>query len=244
MAGEMHQFPRRSEAPREAPPKPSLPAREPIVFETFEADDARGLLEIARRASTSAETLLSFIHENRDLAQHSGIETVGIEILVVMQGDRWQGVVEALEESEKTGRSAHISRDGLGLLKRVETLLAEASTNIRKFTDGDFSAMEIVESRARREADYHKAFLALEERRMDGIRKEIAAKEDAARRQAETIATLKSALGASRSSARSIGSSGIGESSDFPLWIPLVIFGAVTVVVVAVAVAAGGTKRK
>lgn len=201
------------------------------VFETFEVDESSNLLEVAQKALNGAETLLEFIHQNRDLAHHCGIETLGIEIVAIMSGDRFSGVVDTLEESVQRNRPATLSRDGLAILRRIETLLADASANIRKFTVGDFTAMEIVESRARREADYQKAYLDLEEKRMEGIRAELTAKEQAARRQADAISSLKSALGGSRNSG-ALPSSRMGQSSDMPLWVPFAIFGAIAIVAV------------
>jgi len=226
--GEVLKFPKPGGEERKVPFRPAP------VFETFGVTESSELLTVAQQALSGAESLLEFIHKNRDLAHHCGIETLGVEIVAIMEGGRFSGVVDALEDAIQHDHSATLSRDGLAILRRMETLLAEASANIRKFSEGDFSVMEIVESRARREADYHKAYLDLEERRMDGIRKELASKEQAARRQAEAIATLKSALGASNSSSSSPRISRMGQSSDFPLWIPFAIFGAIAIVAVVV----------
>lgn len=229
--GEVLKFPTPGGEERKVPTFRPAP-----VFETFEVTESGELLAVAHQALAGTESLLEFIHKNRDLAHHCGIETLGVEIVAIMEGGRFSSVVDALEDAIQHDRSATLSRDGLAILRRLESLLAEASANIRKFSEGDFSVMEIVESRARREADYHKAYLDLEERRMDGIRTEIAAKEQAARKQADAIATLKSALGAHNASGSSSSPrpSRMGQSSDFPLWIPFAIFGAIAIVAVVV----------
>ena len=246
MPAEILRFPspERPDGPKESA---GLPARKPPVFETFDSGRARELMAAARRTLDGAETLLAFIHENRDLAMHAGIETLGVEVVAITEGDRFGRVIDALEDAAMNGRSAALSLDGLSVLRRLETLLAEAASNIRRFTEGDFALMEIVEARARREAEYQKAYLEIEERRMEGVRSELAAKEEASRRHADSIAVLKSALGGQRASsgarAREI-QVGRPGSSDFPLWIPFVIFGAVAVAVTVVALAASRSGSK
>lgn len=236
MAGEVLRFPGSGGEERKVPTFRQAP-----VLETFEVAESAELLIVAQQALTGAETLLEFIHENRDLARHCGIETIGVEIVAIMEGDRFSSVVDALEEAVRRERPASLTANGLAILRRMEALLAEASKNVRKFTEGDFTVMEIVEARARREADYHKAYLDIEERRMEGIRSEIASKEKAARRQADAIATLKSALGSMQGSSGENRPVRMGQSrsTDFPLWIPFAIFGAIAVTVTVIAVVAG-----
>lgn len=232
MSATVHRFP----TPGGEEKKPFFVAPA-TVLETFDPVRTSELLEVARNALAGAETLLDFVHENRDLARHSGIETIAIELVAIMQGDRFSRVIDALEESSRQGMPVQLTPEGLSTLRRMESLLAESSANVRKFTEGDFTAMEIVEARARREADYHQAYLDLEEKRMDGIRQELAAKQASARRQADKIATLKAALGQSRSSTTPSAPAS-SRSSDFPLWLPLAIFGAVAVTVTIIAVLA------
>jgi hypothetical protein len=88
-----------------------------------------------------AELLLDFVHGNRDIARQAGIETIVIEIFAAMQGDSFSGVINEIEEAARNGQSLKISHRGLATLRRIETLVAEASTNMRKFVDGDFSVM-------------------------------------------------------------------------------------------------------
>lgn len=233
MNATVHRFPTPGGGGEEKKPVFSRP---PAELETFDTERGAELLAVARNSLSSAETLLEFVHDNRELARHSGIETIAIELVAIMQGDRFSRVIDALEESARDGIPVQITREGLATLRRVESLLAESSANVRKFTEGDFTVMEIVEARARRDADYHQAYLELEEKRMDGIRKELSAKQDSARRQAEKIATLKSALGQSRPGSASPSGSRPSETS---IWIPFAIFGVIAVTVTVVALVAG-----
>lgn len=237
MTAAVHQFPGCD--PCRDPDPASL--RPKVTFETFDLDKAKALLEVANQRLAGSTVLLSFIDQNRDLARHAGVETIGIELVALMEGDRFSRVIDALEEAIECENAAHISTDGMGILKRIETLLAEASANIRRFTEGDFSAMEIMEARASRDVDYHRAYIQLEEQRLESLRDDLSLKEKSAARQAATIAAVKSAISSNPSAAvNTVRAPMLGQSrnTDFPIWIPLAIFGAIAVAATVIAVMA------
>lgn len=238
MAGALHKFPSQ-EGAGDKKPTPSL--RPAVVFESFDEAQAKSLLDVAQQRLAGAQTLLQFIDQNRDLARHAGVETIGIELVALMEGDRFSRVIDALEEAVESGETARISTDGLAIIKRIETLLAEASANIRRFTEGDFSAMEIMEAQANRDVDYHRLHLELEEQRVRTLREGLSLKQKSAARQAATIAAVKAAISANPSAsvntvrAAVMGQSGSSESS---IWIPLAIFGAIALTAVVIAAVA------
>lgn len=229
MSAALHRFPK----PGEGPKPPELAA--PPGVEMFDAERGTQLLTVARDSLGGADRLLDFVHQNRDLARHAGIETIAIELVAILQGDRFSRVIDALEETAKTGQGVALTPEGLAILRRVEALVAEAFSNIRKFSEGDFSAMEIVESRARREAEYQRAHLELEERRLDDLRKELGVKHEAANRQAETIYALRSALGQTKPASAAIPS----QRSSVEIWVPFAIFGVIAVTATVIALVAG-----
>lgn len=209
--------------------------RPPPVFETFSPERTNELLEVAQGAIATAQILLDFVHDNRDVAHQAGIETIAIEMASIIQGERWNGLVDALEEAVQSGRPLELTRDGLSILRRMEALIAESSMNMRKFTEGDFTVMELVEIRARRDADAQRAYLEMEERRISGIRNELASKESHAHRQSQTISALRASLGFT--SASKLGQSK-PNTAEIPIWIPFAIFGAIIATVTVIAVVA------
>lgn len=218
------------------------PLRPPPVYETFDRERTGELLGVARTTLSTTETLLDFVHNNRNIARQAGIETIAIEILAIMHGQSFLGVIDAIEEAGREGEPVNLTRGGLSTLRRIEALVAEASMNIRRFSDGDFGVLELVEGRARLEADSQKAYLEMEERRIDGIRKDLASKEKNVRRQAETVAALKASLGVSLGSS---GTAKIGQSktSDISIWIPFAIFGVIVATVTVVAIVVNSNKK-
>jgi hypothetical protein len=184
--------------------------------------------------------LLTFVHGNRNVARQSGIETIVIEISAVMQGESFSGVIDAIEEAGKSGQPLSLSHGGLSTLRRIEALIAEASMNMRKFTDGDFTVMELAADRAKVEADSQRAYLDMEERRLELMRRELAMKEGNAQRQQEAVVSLKSSLGFVPAPIN-LAQAEPSKSADLSVLIPFAIFSAI---VAAVAVVVMVVKEK
>lgn len=227
MTALMHKFPGMGAAP--------LPALEKApILEPFDPPRTKDLYLAAHAALSGSESLLDFIDSSRDLARQAGIESIGIEILAILQGSRFSRVIDALQDAVQKNGPVQLTREGLQTFRRVESLLAEAGQNLKKFSDGDFTIIDNLEARARYDADYHKACLAIEENRMEGIRREHGAKASAAQRQANGLASLRSALGATRPGGPHSLSQ--GKPLDFELWIPFAILGVIAVAATVVAV--------
>lgn len=219
---------------RKASPVPAT------VFAKFDVDRTAELLNAARNSVSTAELLLTFVHGNRNIARQAGIESIVIEIFAVMQGESFSGVINAIEEAGQNGQPINISHGGLATLRRIEALIAEASMNMRKFTDGDFTVMELVADRAKIEADSQRAYLDMEERRLELMRRELAMKEGNAQRQQEAVASLKSSLGFAPAPIN-LAQAEPPKSSDLSVLIPFAIFSAI---VAAVAVVVMVVKEK
>lgn len=217
---------------------PALPP--PTVFATFDADRTAELLNSARNSVSTAEVLLTFVHGNRNIARQAGIETIVIELFAAMQGESFSGVIDAIEEAGRNGQALNLSHGGLSTLRRIEALIAEASMNMRKFTDGDFTVMELAADRAKIEADSQRAYLGMEERRLDLIRRELAMKDGNVYRQQEAVVSLKSSLGFPPASVN-LAQAEQPKSADLSVLVPFAIFSAILATVVVVALV---TKEK
>jgi len=193
---------------------------------TFDAARTVELLGAARNSVSTAELLLNFVHNNRNVARQAGVETIVIEIFAVMQGESFSGVIDAIEEAGRTGQSLNLSQGGLATLRRLETLTAEAMANMRRFSDGDFSVVEVSANRAALEADSQRAYLDMEEKRLEMMRRELSMKQENARRQQEAVSSLKSSLGHTYRSPVQIQLAQAEEkkSTDFSFLLPFAIF--------------------
>ena len=199
-----------------------------VPMTSFDAPRTAELLEAARNSVSTAELLLNFVHNNRSVARQAGVETIAIELFAVMQGESFSGVIDAIEEAGQTGSPLNLSQAGLATLRRMEALTAEAMANMRRFTDGDFSVMELAADRASLEANSQRMYLDMEEKRLEMMRRELAMKEGNARRQQEAVASLKSSLGHAPVPAQiQLAQTEESKSSDLSFLLPFAIFTAI-----------------
>lgn len=111
----------------------ALGVRSPQVFQALEPDEATQLLHVLRRIVSAAEDLVAFVDEHRDLARQAGIESVVIEITVILSWSRLERVVDALEKSAVNERPCQVSLEGLSAVRRLERLVAEATRQASQF---------------------------------------------------------------------------------------------------------------
>jgi hypothetical protein len=102
------------------------------VLRTFSRDDSRALLGVAQKVHRGTQILVELVDSHRDVANLAGIETVTIEL--GSERKNIERILDTLEESEKNQSDVRLSLEGLELLRRTEKLIAEAESNISRFT--------------------------------------------------------------------------------------------------------------
>lgn len=106
--------------------------RQRPVLSTFTNDEAKSLLVTAQRVYSGMVELIEFVDAHRETAISAGIETIAMELCA--EHVALEEILETLEESVKRNSEAEITLEGLALLRRLEKLIAEASSNILRFT--------------------------------------------------------------------------------------------------------------
>lgn len=117
------------------PPKVLPPLRQAPVLETFSPESGLELHTSTKKTCDGAMALVDFVRKNRDLARQAGVETLAIEITAIMAGEKFRQVLDALDESVFNAQPLYLTTEGMAVLRAVETLLAEASLNIRKHSE-------------------------------------------------------------------------------------------------------------
>lgn len=114
--------------------------RETIVFdlptpalEGIPDQSLLDLLHVARNVTKGAQEVVSFVDQNRDRARDLGIETIAIELTILLETGRLERVLEELERAAAEGRPAQLSDDGMRRLRKAEKLISEANA-LRKPT--------------------------------------------------------------------------------------------------------------
>ncbi len=189
MAGEVLKFPRPDKENSEEKERELVfNVREPKVLEKFEFERGQSLLVVAQRITTGCKALLEFIHANRDLARQSGIETIAIELTTSLEGEGFERILDTLEEAAGQGEPVHLTTEGLARLRRMETLLAEASANINRFTYGGHRFAEVANARASRDAERHRLQLEVAEKRLEALREQYRLRDEVAEQEMSLLA--------------------------------------------------------
>lgn len=102
------------------------------VLRQFSREDSRSLLGVAQNVHQGIAVLIDLVDSHRDAAREAGVETVAIEL--GSERKSIERILDALEESERRESDTKLSLEGLDLLRRAEKLLAEAQSNISRFT--------------------------------------------------------------------------------------------------------------
>lgn len=100
-----------------------------VKFAKAEVDS---LLATAHRVYEKAILLLEVTDAHRETAVAAGIETISIEL--GSERTSLEAIVDVLEESHRKGRGCELTLEGVALLRRLEKLVAEAGSNLNRFT--------------------------------------------------------------------------------------------------------------
>lgn len=118
----------------------------PIPQEDFEAEDpalimdaidylnTKKLLGLSKYVMQGGRALIDFVDYNRTSARQAGVETIAVELSGIIDSGKIQSVYDSLHEAAFSGRDSKLSREGLTYLRRSERLLAEATSNLVRFS--------------------------------------------------------------------------------------------------------------
>lgn len=109
---------------------------EPAQFERYDPDRTIALCQLSSSVHDRAKALIDFADRERGLARQAGVESIAIEISAALEGEKFKAVLESLRKAASLGRSAEVSLGGMDKLRRVETLLSEASTSLARVNAG------------------------------------------------------------------------------------------------------------
>lgn len=208
------------------------------VLEAFDQARTRDLLAVAHHALSGGRAFVEFIDSERSLAMQAGIETIGVEVSSILAGKRFDRLVSSLEDSVKENEPAQISLEGLSELRRMERLLAEASSNINRFTNGGYRFSEISRAKAERDAERRHLEIRMQEQRLAALRHDDEAQRSFARQEERSLAGIDQTIDAGL--AEAAGQPSAQNSTDRVLLLVLIGLGAATLsVIIAMALSSG-----
>jgi hypothetical protein len=116
--------------------------------ETFNQDKVKELNCIVQYVLLGSQAMVDFLQYDRDLAREAGVESLCVEISAILEGDKFDRVVDAIGEAVQNNTAVTLSRRGLARVRRMESLLAEVQKNIGRFTPSGILAQFTQERRA------------------------------------------------------------------------------------------------
>src|SRR3990170_2884617 len=90
----------------------ALNLRPPMAFETIDRENTQSLLKVVQSVLEKSKELIDFVDADRDVARKAGVETIAIELSVMMFSDRLDRGLDALESSAVKGKPSQISMEG------------------------------------------------------------------------------------------------------------------------------------
>lgn len=111
-----------------APPTPTI--------DSYDYDETVTLYQIAISVKKKAEDLGAFVDQNRITARQAGVEMIAVQVTSILEGDKFQRVVDSLEDAVYRRVPISLTRDGADKVHRLERLLAEADGTIVQFMGG------------------------------------------------------------------------------------------------------------
>jgi hypothetical protein len=106
------------------------------TLDTYEYDETVNLYQIATSVKKKAEDLIQFVDQNRAVARQAGIELLTVQLTSILEGDKFQRVVDALEDAVYRRVPIALTQDGIDKVHRMERLIADADSFIVNFMNG------------------------------------------------------------------------------------------------------------
>lgn len=105
-------------------------------IDSYDYDETVNLYQIATSVKKKAEDLVQFVDQNRPVARQAGIEMLAVQLNSILEGDKFQRVIDALEDAVYRRVPVSLTQDGIDKVHRMERLIADADSVIVNFMNG------------------------------------------------------------------------------------------------------------
>ena len=108
-------------------PKKAVHDAAPLpVMDSYDYEQTVELYQIAIAIKKKAEDLVKVADDNRTSIRQAGIGIVAVQVSSILEGDRFQMMMDALEDAVYRRVPVTLSREGVDKIHRLEKLIAEA----------------------------------------------------------------------------------------------------------------------
>lgn len=112
----------------QSPPMPAI--------DSYDYDETVSLYQIATSVKKKAEDLVLFVEQNRSVARQAGVEMLAVQLNSILEGEKFQRVVDSLEDGVYRRVPVSLTQDGVDKVHRMERLIADADSVIVHFMNG------------------------------------------------------------------------------------------------------------
>jgi hypothetical protein len=103
---------------------------------SYDYDETVNLYQIATSVKKKAEDLILFVEQNRSVARQAGIEMLAVQLTSILEGEKFQRVVDSLEDSVYRRIPVALTQAGVDKVHRMERLIADADHVIVNYMNG------------------------------------------------------------------------------------------------------------
>lgn len=105
-------------------------------IDSYDYDETVNLYQIATSVKKKAEDLVQFVDQNRPVARQAGIEMLAVQLNSILEGEKFQRVIDALEDAVYRRVPVSLTQEGIDKVHRMERLIADADSVIVNFMNG------------------------------------------------------------------------------------------------------------
>jgi hypothetical protein len=125
-------------------PKKAVHDAAPLpVMDSYDYEQTVELYQIAIAIKKKAEDLVKVADENRTSIRQAGIGIVAVQVSSILEGDRFQMIMDALEDAVYRRVPVTLSREGVDKIHRLEKLIAEADYVVVNLISGKKNDAEL-----------------------------------------------------------------------------------------------------
>lgn len=112
------------------------PAPVPPKLNQYTREESLSIYEIASSVRKKSEDFVTFVEQNRGVARQAGVEMLAVQLTSILEGGKFQQVMDALEASAFGNVPLSLTQEGADKISRMERLVADVDHVIVSFMNG------------------------------------------------------------------------------------------------------------
>jgi hypothetical protein len=118
--------------------KPDAKSPEPVwpKLNQYTREEALSIYEIASSVKKKGEDFVAVVEQNPSIARQAGVEMLAVQLTSILESDKFQRVMEALQESVFQNAPLRLTNEGADKISRLEKITADVDHFVISFMNG------------------------------------------------------------------------------------------------------------